>query len=238
MRGIAIAAGLLLGVAGTPATASTIVQTDNEFNYSGFDGFDTSLGTLTSVTLDISVWRPRAWLMNMPADGPTTAAVDWTVDGNWVLPGSEATGWQDVVLALVGSGTSNVNLQYYEDGQAYGIFGVSGQGHATLSLDLAAFLGGHIFFNGRDPGFYGDVGDTTLITAGSGGFMHLPNACPNGDDAQEDAEDGCGSANYTLTYNYTPAVPEPGTWAMMLVGFAGVGMALRRSRRAGLLAAV
>jgi hypothetical protein len=27
------------------------------------------------------------------------------------------------------------------------------------------------------------------------------------------------------------SVPEPGTWAMMLLGFGGIGMALRRSRR-------
>lgn len=29
----------------------------------------------------------------------------------------------------------------------------------------------------------------------------------------------------------TRAVPEPGTWALMLLGFAGVGMAMRRSRK-------
>jgi hypothetical protein len=29
----------------------------------------------------------------------------------------------------------------------------------------------------------------------------------------------------------TPGVPEPATWAMMLVGFAGIGMAMRRRRR-------
>jgi hypothetical protein len=28
-----------------------------------------------------------------------------------------------------------------------------------------------------------------------------------------------------------PGVPEPGTWALMLLGFAGVGVAMRRSRR-------
>lgn len=29
----------------------------------------------------------------------------------------------------------------------------------------------------------------------------------------------------------TPSVPEPGTWGMMLLGFAGVGLVIRRSRK-------
>jgi hypothetical protein len=33
------------------------------------------------------------------------------------------------------------------------------------------------------------------------------------------------------------AVPEPATWAMMLIGFFGLGAALRRRRAAGALAA-
>jgi hypothetical protein len=32
----------------------------------------------------------------------------------------------------------------------------------------------------------------------------------------------------------TPAVPEPATWAMMLLGFAGIGVALRRRNRPAL----
>jgi hypothetical protein len=37
----------------------------------------------------------------------------------------------------------------------------------------------------------------------------------------------------TFTFDYTPtaAVPEPSTWAMMLLGFAGLGFAFRQSRR-------
>ena len=45
---------------------------------------------------------------------------------------------------------------------------------------------------------------------------------------------GTGTANNgvsptVLTLEFK-AVPEPATWAMMLVGFAGIGMAMRRSR--------
>jgi hypothetical protein len=31
--------------------------------------------------------------------------------------------------------------------------------------------------------------------------------------------------------NVTPGIPEPSTWAMMLLGFAALGFAFRRSRR-------
>ena len=33
----------------------------------------------------------------------------------------------------------------------------------------------------------------------------------------------------------TPPMPEPGTWALMLLGFGATGVAIRRSRRMGLL---
>jgi hypothetical protein len=43
-----------------------------------------------------------------------------------------------------------------------------------------------------------------------------------------------GFSNAVL-YTPRPAVPEPATWAMMLLGFGGIGMAMRRnrSRRSG-----
>lgn len=39
---------------------------------------------------------------------------------------------------------------------------------------------------------------------------------------------GQGSYTGQLTFNPTPSVPEPATWAMMLVGFGAVGFAMRR----------
>jgi len=41
-----------------------------------------------------------------------------------------------------------------------------------------------------------------------------------------------GTESWTaFNLNSPPGVPEPATWAMMLLGFGGIGMAMRRSRR-------
>ena len=46
-----------------------------------------------------------------------------------------------------------------------------------------------------------------------------------------------GLASYGGTLTFTPAaVPEPATWAMMLLGFAGVGWQIRRQRRTATIA--
>jgi PEP-CTERM motif len=39
------------------------------------------------------------------------------------------------------------------------------------------------------------------------------------------------ASNEISTFGPAPAVPEPATWALMLVGFAGLGFAFRQSRR-------
>jgi len=45
------------------------------------------------------------------------------------------------------------------------------------------------------------------------------------------ATDTAKFSNAILYHNGTPPVPEPATWAMMLVGFAGIGFAMRRRVR-------
>ena len=39
------------------------------------------------------------------------------------------------------------------------------------------------------------------------------------------------TASYSGTVNFNLPLPEPATWAMMLLGFAGIGMAIRRRQR-------
>ena len=40
-----------------------------------------------------------------------------------------------------------------------------------------------------------------------------------------------GAISGNVTIRNAAAVPEPATWALMILGFAGVGMAMRRRRR-------
>jgi PEP-CTERM motif len=47
---------------------------------------------------------------------------------------------------------------------------------------------------------------------------------------------GLGSYGGSLTFSPTAPVPEPATWGMMLIGFAGIGWQLRRTRRTGAIA--
>nr|NUR37766.1 PEP-CTERM sorting domain-containing protein [Sphingomonas sp.] len=44
------------------------------------------------------------------------------------------------------------------------------------------------------------------------------------------SKNGYDLVSKTITA-HDPAVPEPATWAMMLVGFGGIGMAVRRSKK-------
>jgi hypothetical protein len=49
---------------------------------------------------------------------------------------------------------------------------------------------------------------------------------------------GSYGGNATFTPTATPGVPEPSTWAMMLIGFGAVGFAMRRRRNEGKTARV
>ena len=52
-----------------------------------------------------------------------------------------------------------------------------------------------------------------------------------------DIINGSGNTGNVGAIGQAGAVPEPATWGMMLVGFAGIGISLRRRRRADALAA-
>lgn len=125
---------------------------------------------------------------------------------------------QSALDALLGAGNYTVDFNALKDAGLV----VSG-GDLTALNNLLANAGGQVVLgihwgnvpeSGNTP--YGNVSAFYLWDSATAGSIHLT-------DTQ-------GYSNAVL-YRSTPAVPEPATWAMMLLGFGAIGMASRRRRK-------
>ena len=121
---------------------------------------------------------------------------------------------QDAIDLLLGAGN------YTVDWNALTTAGLVVSGSDVNALNnLLANAGGQVLLGlhwGNVPGAEGNVSAFYLWDNAAVGSIHLT-------DTQ-------GYSNAVL-YRATGAVPEPATWAMMLLGFGAIGMASRRSRK-------
>ena len=60
-------------------------------------------------------------------------------------------------------------------------------------------------------------------------LCRLPSYLPDSTSAGGYGQNGIALVNFSIAQN--AAVPEPATWAMMLIGFGGIGVSLRRRKR-------
>lgn len=244
-----LATALMSSVAGAAqAEAAEIVQYDFEAGI-GFSYFDSTLGALNSVTLALDASRVRDWTLVVPGNpNSRTATYDLTAPLN--LRGL-GLGSGTTVDLRSGAGTQIVAVEsagqtpFFNGPASAGTLTIAMDGQALFTFNPTLFATASYNFFDRfeydafmlgfhdagieSAGMYGSIGingrNTLLLREGCGG----------GDWGFSDAY--CGRTRYTLTYNYTPhavgaAVPEPGTWAMMLLGFGAIGFSMRRSRRA------
>lgn len=124
-------------------------------------------------------------------------------------------------------------------------FTASGDGMFTGYYNVSAsgqkFGLGPIY--GTDDLAFGPYGGDVFDPEGSGNFSFaLVNGQTysiglrnNGNINSGSGFDAFGSASATVSWNieYTEAVPEPASWAMLIAGFGLVGAASRRQRRSG-----
>jgi hypothetical protein len=168
-----------------------------------------------------------------------------TVVGNIALTGTSNT--CDTVPTADTSPASTQCVGYF-DGNILD----NGLGDPAKISDALALLG--ITYTGDISNYIGGAvtGDLSTFLGSAGGFtgVQVIGIHWGGGSDQDDSTVGNVTGFYKIDFGSTPttlgvnlrgisnaylftstSVPEPATWALMLLGFGGIGMALRRNRR-------
>lgn len=220
MRILTPLACLLAAVSALPAHAASY---DYSFNINSFfqgaqlPGFDNSLGTLNSVNVNLGASHTEYYTSPNSYGGTfVQPGGTWTATVNFYSP--------DFLQTLSSSATGTLTpgtLLSTTDGVSEYQYSMSANGSTLFSNpdDIAIFSS-----------------NTSLIAQGVGKPSTPRPVTSPGDRGNQDLQ-----ALIKLTFNYTPtgAVPEPGTWGLMIVGvgMAGVGLRARRKREQRLVAA-
>lgn len=170
----------------------------------------------------------------------------------WTGPhfGSNTAG-PSVVILLNSNGTATVVAPAYSTGPYdgaddtfVGIFNNSGATvgsiHLTSTLDIFGFEGDGINAYGASgnaidtSGYGGPFAYFTNVNAAKTiGDVNFIGGIANGAFSYFSLEENLDAAAFTAPITTTPGgAPEPASWAMMMLGFAGLGAMLRRRRSA------
>ena len=228
------ACALFLAAALTPGlNASIIVQQGLEESSTPFALFDPNLGTLNNVNLRYSVSNFPINI-NVLSNSAQPVSVDYDLSIPFftsyeVSNGSRRFGRSQFDATVAGRQQVNLQPQISPDFAYFGSLRLITGGFVESSLDP------DIFVDRGDPNSRVPFGNFFNI-----GFREVAGTINTSrNDVRAFAFPGTQSSVniglVRLTYDFTPfasAVPEPGTWTMMLVGFGAIGYAMRRKPKA------
>jgi hypothetical protein len=202
-------AALGLAVAATPAGAAVTV------NPNGTVGLDHNLGT-NAFTVYFGGPAGTAASLLLTLTGGSGNSYNFTYSFNNTGTAAKLVGFAfdtDPTLASVTSPLGDplkfgANANFPGVGTVDACF-YSGNNCGAANGQATSFNGGFTLNFNSGPVTLSNFVDRYASIGGSGG--------PSGE--------GSGTV-------FHPAVPEPATWAMMLVGFGGIGVSMRRRRKA------
>lgn len=177
--------------------------------------FDGALGTLERVDITLQGWRSISFTCT---NGPGSGGCNARASGTWVLDGVNYPVWSFLTMATLGI-------------EAPSATGVAPPPNSALSA--VSYVEGSTSVSFTDPlqlqrhftnatGSAPQVDMRLRFAAGDGGSIGF------GGTASMTSLLWDGDATLALTYHYTPAVPEPATWASLA---AGLGLLAWRRRR-------
>lgn len=210
-------------------------------------------GASDAATYNVSIWNgaPDGIQASTLADqahlptGAADAVFTWTGPINWVNNGPQNT-----------SSSGNLFGSFLTGGSISGYSSPSGD-FATVAdlLNASMSIAGDQYVSYfQITGSYNATSVTGTLTHDDGASLYdyLGNAVVSSPNETSQVTDNFtlpgGAHNFTLDYveaNGSPsvlnfnvaAVPEPATWAMMLIGFFGIGAMVRSRRNARVLTA-
>lgn len=211
----------------SPASADTIITSTSTCtsttacspDTSSLSAFDPTLGTLTGISLQVNGSKTDA-IMGIATNPPQTGSAQLSYSGRMSVLVNGATYTFDITGAeqdIIISGFNGII-------GGNGLFTASGSG--TFLIDPSVF-GTFIA-----PANCGALIGLCVTGAPNGGSDYLTGIFHNVVNANVSVTDAAIRANFSLTYTYSPfnAVPEPASWAMMLVGFGAIGFQARRNK--------
>lgn len=219
---LAVLAGVSAVAMATPASASAVITTGVITAIPSNNDFQAQLNGLglfnyTDVGAAIALTAPAVlsfdFLGSESGFSDTFTAVGSTMTGAFIPTGftcsgascTEHSGFENHFGAPVAMGSG-----------VYGAGPLAGLLNFTSSGGLPATIGGDGFGIFIPAGVSGVLAPTDVFYIGYDDFGAGP------DDNHDD---------FIVRVTLSPAVPEPATWGMMLLGFGAMGMIIRRSRK-------